>query len=888
MTGQDEAGAGNGYSGLEIAIVGLACRYPGADSPKAFWDNLLAGRESVSFPSDEALILAGCDVEELLRPDFVRSSGALAEPFAFDSGFFRVADAEADVMDPQHRLFLTCCWEALEDAGYPPDGTTVPVGVFAGAMANTYHGHYVFPNRERIAWLGAPLIALSNQATYLPNRVSYKLNLTGPSLSVNTACSTSLVAVHVACKALLAGECDMALAGAAAISFPHGMGFRTFGETAGAVSSDGHCRPFDQAAGGMVPGAGVGVALLKRLEDAIADRDHVYAVIRGTAVNNDGHHKVGFLAPSFTGQREVILQAMAAAEIDSTDLNFVEAHGTATPLGDPIEVQALAEALDRPDRQACALVSTKANIGHSQEAAGLAGLIKSAFALQQRQLPPQINFTAPGAELHLDKTPFFVPTTTHRWPRSAGTLRAGISSFGLGGTNAHAVLESPPMLAEAPSGLPVALYPVSARTAPQLASALRRLADHLVGLPPQRLADAAYTLQVGRKGFPFRRTIVARPAEAAERLRRAASAVAIDGGVPAASAAPVALVVPASLRMSPGLLCRLLGADPHVRDVWNSALEAAAPATRLEATAWLDGQDARVPAGVETAAGYALGRRWQGWGLTPDLIAGFGAGRWAAAALAHAVPLRAAMAGACTPGDALAPRYPLLLGGGIETSAESVLHGLSGPDAAASPDAIRMLREHAAVRICVDGGAIPGAAGATLEAGRGDDDLLEHLLALLGRAWEGGAAIDWAALSKGDTHYRLPLPTYPFEPRRHVLKRPPARSQPVPAVAKAPRPSPATEAAQGDAEVREILHMRIGGLWSEILGADQIDGQSNFIALGGDSLHVFRLAGALREMFEIHLEIRALFEASTLGEQVLLVEQALLARIEDEPAEPAA
>jgi len=383
-------------------------------------------------------------------------------------------------------------------------------GVYAGTMANTYLGHHVAPNRERTAWLGAALIALSNQSTYMPNRVSYKLDLVGPSMAINTACSTSLVAVHSACKGLLSGECDIALAGAAAISFPHNVGYRTFGETGGAVSLDGHCRPFDIDAAGMTPASGVGVCVLKRLDDALRDGDQIYAVIRGSAVNNDGRQKIGFLAPSVSGQREVILQALAMAETTADEIAFVEAHGTATPLGDPIEVQALTEAFtqSRAANSSCALTSLKANIGHAQEAAGVGGLIKAALALKSRVLPPQINFRAPNAELRLEDGGFFVPTEGMDWRQNDRVLCAGVSSFGLGGTNAHVVLEQPPKAAPSQVDGRAQLLTLSARTPQQLGLALERLASRFESDPDLSLSDAAWTLMVGRTTFPFRKALV--------------------------------------------------------------------------------------------------------------------------------------------------------------------------------------------------------------------------------------------------------------------------------------------------------------------------------------------------------------------------------------------
>ncbi len=499
-----------------IAVVGLAGRFPGARDLDEFWRQVADGVEVLQELSDAELDAAGVSAEHRAHPHYVRRGTFLEHCEDFDAGFFGFSPREAQVLDPQHRVFLECAWEALEHAGYAPGSLPESVGVFAGSSIGTYLHTQILRNPALAEAVGGYQLMLATDKDFLCTRVSYKLGLKGPSMAVQTACSTSLVAVQVACRALQRGECDMALAGGVSILFPQHAGYLY--QEGMIFSPDGHCRPFDERAQGTRAGAGAGIVVLKRLDQALADGDTVHAVIRGIAINNDGAGKAGFTAPSIEGQVEVIATAQALAEVNAGTITYVEAHGTATPLGDPIEVAALTQAF-RADTQEvayCRLGSLKANLGHLDAAAGVAGLIKTVLALSHRTLPPLVNYAKPNPALNLPSSPFYASPEAAAWETPAGMpRRAGVSSFGIGGTNAHAVLEEAPVAAPRAADAGPHLLVWSARSEAALDEVGRRLAAHLAAHPEQDLADVAFTLKVGREAFAHRRAVVVQRSEQA-------------------------------------------------------------------------------------------------------------------------------------------------------------------------------------------------------------------------------------------------------------------------------------------------------------------------------------------------------------------------------------
>jgi len=427
----------------DIAIIGMACRFPGAQTVEHFWQNLVRGVESITFFSDEDLLRAGVDRARVQDPTYVKARPILEDVEAFDADFFGYTPREAEAVDPQQRLFLQCAWEVLEASGYRPDAADGNIGVYGGEGPNSYLLDNYRPEGRFLDSTDSYFrLMLGSEKDYLTTRVSYKLNLTGPSLTVQTACSSSLVAVHLARQALLSHECDLAIAGGVTVRMPQMAGY--FYRPGLPLSPDGHCRAFDAAAQGTLFGSGVGLVLLKRHADAIADRDTIHAVIKGSAVNNDGSVKAGFTAPNVNGQVAVIERALANARIDARTVSYIEAHGTGTELGDPIEVSALNRVLSKAGarERSCALGSVKTNIGHMAAAAGIAGLIKTVLALEHERLPASLHFVKPNPRIDFANAPIYVNADCVPWRAEGVTpLRAGVSSFGFGGTNAHVVLE---------------------------------------------------------------------------------------------------------------------------------------------------------------------------------------------------------------------------------------------------------------------------------------------------------------------------------------------------------------------------------------------------------------------------------------------------------------
>jgi amino acid adenylation domain-containing protein len=640
-----------------VAVIGMAGRFPGATNVDQFWRNLCDGVESISVFSDQELLAAGVDPALLTNPDYVKARGVLPDADLFDAAFFGFQPREAELLDPQHRVFLETCWTALEHSGYDPDRYRGNIGVYAGSSLNTYLLANICSSRAVIDDLvggyqvtGFPTV-LGNGPDYLPTRVSYKLNLRGPSMAVQTACSTSLVAVCQACDALLAGQCDAALAGGVSISFPQRRGY-LYSEGA-MVSPDGHCRAFDAEAAGTVFGEGAGVVVLKRLADAVRDGDKIYAVVRGTAVNNDGSAKVSYLAPSVDGQATAISKALTRAGIDAGSIRYVEAHGTGTPLGDPIEVAALTQAF-RADSSAsgyCALGSVKPNVGHLEAASGVTGLIKTVLALHHDRLPPTLHYSRPNPRMDIDASPFRVVDRLSDWPAGTEPRRAGVSSLGVGGTNAHVVLEEAPPAPVAQAGKTRQLLLLSARTSPALETATHNLAAYLRNDTEAPLADVAYTLQIGRRPFEHRRMIVCRDAADAVAALDANDTARVLTGSPLVADPPVAFLFPGQGAQFVGMAAETYAGEPVFREALDRCAESLrphlgidirstlypSPQTEAEANERLRQTAVTQPALF--AIEYALAQLWMSWGVRPAAMFGHSVGEFVAACLADVFSL---------------------------------------------------------------------------------------------------------------------------------------------------------------------------------------------------------------------------------------------------------
>ncbi|CAM4513068.1 MULTISPECIES: type I polyketide synthase [Myxococcus] len=641
------------WNGLEIAIIGMACRFPGACNAEAYWRNLRDGVESITFLQESELEPSVMEDPALRKsPQYVRAAAPIEGADLFDAAFFGITPKEAEVMDPQQRVFLECAWAALEDAGYDPERYREHIGVYAGARTNTYVFN-LFSNPAALGMLGAFEVGLGNDLAFLSTRVAHRLNLKGPAYSLHTACSTSLVAVHLAAQALLAGECRMALAGGVALQSPQRTGYLyQFG---GVASPDGRCRTFDAQAQGTLFGNGAGLVVLKRLEDALEDGDTIHAVIRGSAINNDGAQKASFNAPSVQGQSRVIRNALLTAEVDARSITYVEAHGTGTQLGDPIEVRALTRAFrtSTQDTGFCALGSVKPNIGHLDAASGIASLIKTVLALKHQQLPPTLHFQEPNPQIDFATSPFFVNATLRDWAPGPSPRRAGVSAFGIGGTNAHVILEEAPAVAPTADARPWYVLPLSAKTSTALDTATEALASHLEQHPEQALKDVAYTLQVGRQAFQHRRIAVVKDREHAIRVLRGEEPERLVTLKQEARGRPVAFLFPGGGTHHLGMGAGLYRTEPVFREAADEVASVLRPHLGVDLRTVLYQEPLQEVPGLSRNAlalpaifltEYALARLWMSCGVEPEQMLGHSLGEYAAACIAGVLSVEDAAA----------------------------------------------------------------------------------------------------------------------------------------------------------------------------------------------------------------------------------------------------
>lgn len=693
-----------------IAVIGAAIRVPGASDCASFWANLAGGVDSIDRPSPAHSRERGILEAMISHPHYLPSAGRLDNIAGFDAGYFDIGTHQAMILDPQHRMLLELGYQALEDAGYDPTRTADRIGVYAGVGMNSYLIHALLSDRALCDAAGPDALMIGNDKSFGVTRLAYKLNLGGPALAVDTACSTSLVAIHLASRALLSHECDIAIAGAARLIVPHWDG--DLFEEGGIHARDGFCRAFDRDAAGTVPGSGGVLLVLRRTRDALAAGDAVRALLLGTSINNDGSEKVSYSAPSVNRQAEVIRDAMAIADVEPGTVSYVEAHGTGTPLGDTLEVQALhfAHGTTEPP---CALGSVKPNIGHLDVAAGAVGLLKTVLALQHEALPPSLNCENPTAAL--DGTRFFINRDLRAWPRGDAPRRAGVSSFGIGGTNAHAILEEAPLVSIPAGRKGPHLLVLSAKRSEALDSISSQLAACLDALPAESFSAAAYTLQVGRRRHALRRVIVADgPDEAAKRLRSTT-----DGAPQEVALKGVAYVFPGQGAERSGMLRELRMVEPIVARSIAACVEAMPDEVAAKVLHLLEGEpcewkhllrDTGVVQPLMFTVSYALAQLWMSWGVTAGAMVGHSLGEYVAATLAGVFSLQDAVWLVCMRGRLMqqAASGKMIAISAAETDLPSL--GEGGWDLAAvnTPGTVVLSGASAEIRrleaICVDRG----------------------------------------------------------------------------------------------------------------------------------------------------------------------------------------
>jgi phthiocerol/phenolphthiocerol synthesis type-I polyketide synthase E len=645
--------------GMEVAIIGMNGRFPGAWGISEYWRNIRDGVESITFLTDEELLAAGVKPQRIADPHYVKAAAMLEGVDVFDADFFQVNSKIAHIMDPQHRLFLECAWGSLEDAGYDPSRWDGRIGVFAGSGINAYFLNHILAREDVVDSVGEFATLVHNDKDALTTQISFRLHLTGPSINVQTACSTSLVAVHQACQSLLNGECDMALAGGVSIRLPQKAGYRY--QEGGILSPDGHCRAFDAKAQGTIFGSGVGIVVLRRLEDACRDRDSIRAVIKGSAINNDGSDKVGYTAPSVVGQAAVIREALTVADVDPETVTYIEAHGTGTQLGDPVEVKALQEAFGSiRHKQFCGVGSVKTNIGHMDTASGIAGLIKTVLSLQHRLLPPSLHFERPNPAIDFESSPFYVNASLSEWKEYAFPRRAGVSSFGIGGTNAHVILEEASLPESLASRRSWFLLPLSAKTASALKAASHQLKETFQQSGEAPVEDVAYTLQVGRQSFEHRRALTCQTLEDAIRILDRDDAQSQSDRSPTPY---VVFLFPGQGSQHVNMASTLYRQEPVFRaelDRCASILTAAGkpdirkllyPAEGEESEAADRLNQTAVTQPVLFSVSYALARLWMTWGVKPQAMIGHSIGEYVAACIAGVFSLEEALTVVRTRGE---------------------------------------------------------------------------------------------------------------------------------------------------------------------------------------------------------------------------------------------
>jgi len=902
-------------TGLEIAVIGMSGMFPGANDIHKFWENLKNGVESITFFSDEELLEAGIAPEMLKKPNYVKARGYIEDLQYFDASFFKYTPKEAVSMEPQLRLFHECTWHALEDAGYDPSTYNGLIGLYAGYTQNPL---WKLGHLYQSGGIGSELMEIENLNTpHFTSLISYKLNLKGPAVSINTACSTSLVAVHMACRALLTGEADIILAGGVTVGVPSRSGYLY--EEGMIMSPDGRCRSFDAKANGTASGGGAAMVVLKRLVKAIKDGDHVYAVIKGTAINNDGNRKAGYTALSVEAQAQVIRAAQRMAEVDPESITYIEAHGIGTPMGDPIEIEALKRAFSKTDKkQFCRIGALKPNIGHLDSAAGAASVIKTALALQHRCIPPPVNFDSPNPEIDFENSPFYVGKTREEWHSDEYPPRAGVSCFGIGGTNAHVVMEAwtEEEKRETEENRPKLIL-LSAKSKTALDNMTENLAAHLENNPGIDLADVAYTLQVGRQAFNYRRMLVCSSKEQAAGELLSPSHPVSESDV---ENPPVVFMFPGVESCYAGMGLGLYNTQPVFREEMDrcfNLLETLPDLTadNVKEIVW-PGRANRAnktdrscesykPCAVFCLE-YALGKMLLKTGIKPAVLIGDGMGEYTAACLSGVfspesaltllvtadsaekdledrikqltlnkpvIPFISNITGKrITPEDAVNPRY-------------WIARLLQTRQAGSFDDGLKeLMKIENSVFLEVGPGTVLSTRVQSLPDNRPRVPVVDlvpppdpevpddtYFLNGMGRLWLSGVSIDWSAFNPGEKGKRVSLPGYPFDKQYYSID-PPLRNMELKMSAGGKMPPNRPELKTAYTAPRTRVEEVLASLWEDLLGVRPIGIHDDLVELGANSLKGITFVNRFKEQWGGTIHIAAVFESPTAAELAVYVD----------------
>lgn len=988
----------------QIAVIGMAGSFPGSDTIDKFWSNLCSGVESIFHLTDDDLKTRNIPKEWLQNPNFVKAGTHIEHFDEFDANFFGYSPKEALWMDPQQRMLLGKSWEALENAGYNPENFNRPVGVFVGTSPNSYYD--LFPRAlDDSDVISNMELMIGCELDFAATRISYKLNLKGPSLTVQTACSTSLTAVQLACQSLLTYQCDLALAGGASLNPRREWGY--FYQEGSILSPDGHCRAFDAKAGGTVISQGVGLVVLKRLSEALAYGDSVYAVIKGCAINNDGALKIGYTAPSVEGQAEVIAMAHAISGISADSITYIEAHGTGTRLGDPIEIAALSQAFraSTPRKQFCAVGSVKTNIGHADAAAGIAGLIKTVLMLWHKEIPPSLHFETPNPEIDFANSPFYVSARLSNWEVNGFPRRAGVSSLGIGGTNVHAILEEAPVTEGSSESRPWQILVLSAKTKASLDKMTLNLSEYLEQNPSLNIADVAYTLQVGRKIFSHRRMVLCQGNEDAVMRLRTIDPENVKTLHQEPTHGDVIFMFSGQGSQYANMGLELYETESKFREEIDICSKILRRHIKFDLRNIIYPNNTNAQESTEKlkqtfitqpalfAMEYALAKLWMSWGIYPKAMIGHSIGQYVAACLSGVLTLEDALSLVAARGRLmqelphgsmlaiplpekevqpfLNDRLSLAVANGpslcvvsgekkaiqaleeelsnknvnsthlhtshafhsymmepiLEKFAEEVAKAKLNPpqipfisnvtgtwvtlDEVTNPEYwVRHLRQTVRFSDGIEE-LLKGPDRVFLEVGPGhtlcelvrqhQNKLKNHvvlssirhpkeqksdvayILNSLGHLWLAGVQIDWNGFYAGERHYRISLPTYPFERKRYWIDV----EKPVYAAVtrkrseeefSEPRVSEEVQTVQ-KTEIRDdgaptnSTEKEIACIWKELLGVKKISIHDNFFNLGGSSLIGAKLITKIKNAFGVKLPLGVIFQAPTVSELAALVQK---------------